>query len=643
MPDKFSKVDKNIYRGGRPSAFDIQYLSDHGIKKIVSLDEDIAKEIYPICRKFNIEHKIIPLTTGDGENVDKLPEEVLSWKNTDKPIYIHCKHGKDRTSMICALYRILVQGWDVEKALKEAAQFGMGKGLEHGQTYYDGVRSLANINDLHAISLKIDAFKKLAKIKGKINIEELKNLPWNDVYDYIKNSGAQYLGGGSSRDTYILSSKYVIKIAKNEAGEAQNKAELELSKDPRFKNIVADTISAHPSFWWIISELVKPFSSNSYNEFYELTGMEFSDFTQFIMQGPYLDPEEIAPKPDFAKNVLKLVKNKILSPADVGRLDNWGKTADGRVVILDYGATPEIIEQFYTNKDTEHPEEYDDKLQESTSTTDPELLSQLSIHQDSYIRRHVANNPYTPVAILEKLTKDSDEMVSQNAKNTLNTLNQDDQHADDIVTQMRDNFNHGQQNPAINNQSIPNFSPSWAPYSDSTTEHLKRPANLNSNKLLKLAILFKNKTANQNKIQWIFKYIDTSNSSANDNIWASSISKAHELGNHNNILYQAKIKPEAKIINYTNAKDDKLINEAKSNNADIIIFESDKAIGKEIFIINPDMLMNVGEYKKDENNLNVGDIQNYTGLAPFSFPGVSGPMGGVGGAGFTMQTPTGQI
>jgi hypothetical protein len=39
-----------------------------------------------------------------------------------------------------------------------------------------------------------------------------------------------------------------------------------------------------------------------------------------------------------------------LAPLDVIVLQHWGKTADGRVVLLDHGATMEIIKNHYPEK-----------------------------------------------------------------------------------------------------------------------------------------------------------------------------------------------------------------------------------------------------------------------------------------------------
>jgi protein tyrosine phosphatase (PTP) superfamily phosphohydrolase (DUF442 family) len=42
------------------------------------------------------------------------------------PVLVHCQHGADRTGTMCALYRIAVQGWSKEEALREMQEGGFG-------------------------------------------------------------------------------------------------------------------------------------------------------------------------------------------------------------------------------------------------------------------------------------------------------------------------------------------------------------------------------------------------------------------------------------------------------------------------------------------------------------------------------------
>jgi len=42
------------------------------------------------------------------------------------PVLIHCMHGADRTGVVAALYRMVVQGWDKPAAMREMFDGGFG-------------------------------------------------------------------------------------------------------------------------------------------------------------------------------------------------------------------------------------------------------------------------------------------------------------------------------------------------------------------------------------------------------------------------------------------------------------------------------------------------------------------------------------
>jgi protein tyrosine/serine phosphatase len=46
----------------------------------------------------------------------------LAADESNGPILVHCQHGADRTGMMCAVYRVAVQGWTKDEALKEMTE-----------------------------------------------------------------------------------------------------------------------------------------------------------------------------------------------------------------------------------------------------------------------------------------------------------------------------------------------------------------------------------------------------------------------------------------------------------------------------------------------------------------------------------------
>lgn len=132
MPANFDRVSDEIYRGGEPSAEDLKVLFDvFGVKTILSLDGTIASQISSIVKSLGMKHIIVPISGFDSFELMKyLQNHIISILNNNQPIYIHCRHGSDRTGMAVALYRINQQGWSVDDALREAESYGFGRKVD---------------------------------------------------------------------------------------------------------------------------------------------------------------------------------------------------------------------------------------------------------------------------------------------------------------------------------------------------------------------------------------------------------------------------------------------------------------------------------------------------------------------------------
>jgi protein tyrosine/serine phosphatase len=51
-------------------------------------------------------------------------------ENADKKMFVHCRLGDDRTGLAIATYRMAMQGWSADEAMKEMELFGF-KGIHH--------------------------------------------------------------------------------------------------------------------------------------------------------------------------------------------------------------------------------------------------------------------------------------------------------------------------------------------------------------------------------------------------------------------------------------------------------------------------------------------------------------------------------
>jgi protein tyrosine phosphatase (PTP) superfamily phosphohydrolase (DUF442 family) len=118
------KVSDNLYRSAQPSAEGMKNLKAMGIKTIVNLrsfhsDRDLIKETGLAC-----EHIYMKAWHPEEEDAVRFLRIVTDLKRT--PVLVHCQHGADRTGAMCAIYRVAVEGWDKEEALKEMTEGGFG-------------------------------------------------------------------------------------------------------------------------------------------------------------------------------------------------------------------------------------------------------------------------------------------------------------------------------------------------------------------------------------------------------------------------------------------------------------------------------------------------------------------------------------
>lgn len=145
MPDRFSKVVDGLYRGGAPTSREVQLLNKaYGVNKILSLDQECGEGIASICKTLGIDHIIWGLNGGDDPKIAALNKRIIPSLLHGGPTYVHCKHGKDRTGITIAMFRIY-NGWSLSKALKEAAGFGMGTDMpkESAEKFYKAVENFS--------------------------------------------------------------------------------------------------------------------------------------------------------------------------------------------------------------------------------------------------------------------------------------------------------------------------------------------------------------------------------------------------------------------------------------------------------------------------------------------------------------------
>jgi len=210
------------------------------------------------------------------------------------------------------------------------------------------------------LGLMIEKVRSKKKVKtrfggAKFDFEEFKSLPSESIMQAYAMNYLEPLGQGSSRIAFVLTPKKVLKIARNEKGVAQNKAELEVYTDPATANMSTKIYETDDMGRWMISDLVRPI--NNVKEFENMTGVPWQEFVEDLTatisafaRKSGLQLRASAPK--FTQNVITMAekgKNR-LKLADLTVLDHWGKTPDGNVVLLDYGFTEDVATKHYPSK-----------------------------------------------------------------------------------------------------------------------------------------------------------------------------------------------------------------------------------------------------------------------------------------------------
>ncbi len=119
----FYRVSDEVYRSRQPDAADFRALEEAGVKSVLNLrdnhsdDDEAAGTALKLFR--------VPTVTDDITDAGMV-RALRIIRGAPKPILVHCWHGSDRTGVVIALYRIVVQGWTREAAIDELVNGGYG-------------------------------------------------------------------------------------------------------------------------------------------------------------------------------------------------------------------------------------------------------------------------------------------------------------------------------------------------------------------------------------------------------------------------------------------------------------------------------------------------------------------------------------
>lgn len=146
----FYKVTDRLYRGGQPSDKGFEELKKLGITHIISLrsgsddakiqnDETLTFEHIPVS--------VNPFKKPKEADVIQFLKAVTTTSN--HPVFVHCREGVDRTGLMIAAYRIVIDEWSREEAITEMNSIG-------SHWYYQRFESYLRKLDVEKIKKQIN-------------------------------------------------------------------------------------------------------------------------------------------------------------------------------------------------------------------------------------------------------------------------------------------------------------------------------------------------------------------------------------------------------------------------------------------------------------------------------------------------------
>jgi len=118
------RVSQSLYRGGQPTRDGFARLHKMGIKTVVNvrggdIDQDAMGDL-------TFDYHQRPMSPWSPRDDDVIWFLRLATDASLAPVFLHCQHGADRSGYLIAMYRVVIEGWDRQRAIAEMTADGMG-------------------------------------------------------------------------------------------------------------------------------------------------------------------------------------------------------------------------------------------------------------------------------------------------------------------------------------------------------------------------------------------------------------------------------------------------------------------------------------------------------------------------------------
>lgn len=118
------KVSGSLYRSAQPTAAGMRELKRMGVRTVINLRSFHSDKDEIGAEGLSSEHITMKAWHPELKEARRFLQIVTDPRR--QPVLVHCQHGADRTGTMCAVYRMVVEGWPKEEAVREMREGGYG-------------------------------------------------------------------------------------------------------------------------------------------------------------------------------------------------------------------------------------------------------------------------------------------------------------------------------------------------------------------------------------------------------------------------------------------------------------------------------------------------------------------------------------
>jgi protein tyrosine/serine phosphatase len=122
--ENFGRVTDFFYRGAQPKGDNYGRLASMGIKTVIDLRDDAKDYSKGLAERAGLKYIHFPMDDKSYPKEDAASKFLTIVNDQENwPVYVHCAGGRHRTGAMTAVFRMAVQGWDIDRAYDEMKQY----------------------------------------------------------------------------------------------------------------------------------------------------------------------------------------------------------------------------------------------------------------------------------------------------------------------------------------------------------------------------------------------------------------------------------------------------------------------------------------------------------------------------------------